>query len=237
VHVLSIIIFSVGVVLGVVSIGMAIWGDFEAILFNPGIRQSAMLRPLRCPIMITHQETGIIRARLKNTLDRPTTFFLRTHISEGYVTLMREVVGQVPLDAGEAQWVEWPITAEDAAYGRLVLFKTAVRAGYPLPTRQATCGVLVVRVPALTGNQIYALGTALSLVCIAAGLWLWIASTPHMLDAQVQIIRAMVVVAASVVLGIVAGVLGWWVAGALFLLIILLTTGVIIGNLAGRSGQ
>jgi hypothetical protein len=186
--------------------------------------------------MITTQETGMVRARIKNTLDRPTEFFLRAHISEGYVTLMREVLADIALQPGEVEQVAWEVTADDAAYGRLVLFKVTMRGGYPLPTRQGTCGILVVRAPLLTGNQVYALGAALSLVCLIAGGWLWIATNPHMLDTQVQVTRAMAVLAVSVLLGITVGLLGWWLPGGFFLILVLLTSGVVIGYLFNRAG-
>ena len=90
-RVLSVVLFSIGALLGVVLVGITVWADFEAILFDPGIREDTRLGSLRCPVMITSEETGVIRARVKNTLDRPTDLFIRAHISHGYVTLMREV--------------------------------------------------------------------------------------------------------------------------------------------------
>ena len=128
---LSIIIFAVGVLLGATFVALATWADFEAILFNPGIRQKASIKRLRCPVIITTDETGTIRARFKNTLERSTELFVQAHISEGYVTLMREINADVPLEPGEAQWVEWTVTAEDAAFERFILFKATVRGGYP----------------------------------------------------------------------------------------------------------
>jgi hypothetical protein len=237
VHVLSLVIFSIGALLGIMLVGVTVWTDFEAILFDPGIREDTRLRSLRCPVMITSRETGTIRARVKNTLDRPTDFFVRAHISHGYVTLMREVNSQIPLDAGESERVTWEINQDDAAFGSLVLFKVTVKGGYPIPTRQGTCGVLVIDAPYLSGGQIYGLGLALSLIGLIAGGTLWIVNNPHMLDLQVQITRAMGFLTVSIIMGLVLSFVGWWLLGALFLVMILLAVGVIIGYFVNIKSQ
>lgn len=237
IHSLSIIIFAIGALLGIALIAITVWADFEAILFDPSIQQDTRLRSLRCPVMITSQETGIISARVKNSRDRPTDLFIRAHISHGYVTLMREVNSQLSLEAGESERVTWEINQDDAAFGSLVLFKVTVKGGYPLPTRQGTCGVLVVDAPFLSGGQIYGLGLALSLIGLIAGIALWIAHHPHMSDLQVQIIRAMGFLAVSIVAGIGVSFIGWWVLGALFLVMILLAVGVIIGYFMNATSR
>jgi uncharacterized membrane protein len=50
-----------------------------------------------------------------------------------------------------------------------------------------------------------------------------------MLDPQVQLTRAMGFLTVSVIMGILVSLAGWWVLGALFLVVILLAIGVIIG--------
>jgi hypothetical protein len=236
-RILSVVIFSIGALLGVVLIGITVWPDFEAILFDPGLQEDTRLRTLRCPVVMTAKETGTIRARVKNSLDRPTDLFVRAHISHGYVTLMREVNTELSLDAGETEWVTWEINKDDAAFGSLILFRATVSGGYPLPTRQGTCGVLVIDAPYLSGGQIYALTLALSLLGMVAGGALWIVNNPHMLGIRVQLTRAMVFLAVSIVLGILVSFMGSWVLGGLFLIVILLAIGVIIGYFVNANNS
>ncbi len=236
-RILSVIIFAVGALMGTILIGVTVWTDFEAILFDPGIREDTQLRSLRCPVLMTSKETGTISARIKNSLDRPTEFFIRAHISHGYVTLMREVNNRLALDPGETEHITWEINKDDAAFGSLVLFKVTAKGGYPLPTRQGTCGVLVINAPYLSGGQIYGLGLALSLIGLVAGGALWIVNNPHMLDPQVQLTRAMVFLTISIIVGIIVSLAGWWVLGALFLVIILLAVGVIIGYFVNSTDE
>jgi len=237
VRTLSMVVFAVGLLAGTTLIAVTVWGDLEATLFSPGIQYDAKLRGLRCPVLITPKQTGTVRARIKNTIDRSTNLFIRARTSEGYITLIREEQRELPLDPGEAQWVEWPISADDAAFGRLVLFKVAVTGGYPLPARQGTCGIVRINTTILTGGQLYALGLIVSLVCCIGAAVLWIRSNPRMLGARAQLTRAMIWLSASILVGIVVSFLGWWVAGTVSLVVILLTVGVTVGYLAGSSPQ
>lgn len=230
--ILSLVIFSIGVLLGMVFIGLAVWGDLEATLFNPGGRQEANLGRLRCPVLLTKaQESATISVRIKNTLDRATSFFARARISEGFLTLMREETTQVPLEPGEAERLEWQVSADDAAFERIVLFKVAISGGYPLPARQGTCGIVVIDIPMLTGNQAYALGVAVSLILTMGGGVLWFVKSPRRLGVQVQIARLLVVVASAILIGIIVSLLGWWSIGLAVLVIILLSVGALIGYL------
>ena len=229
VSVLSVILFSLGVLLGVVLIGVTVWADLEATLFNPQARQYAPFRRLRCPIILMPDETGTITARFKNTLDRETHFFIRAHVSHGYVTLRREVITELDLAPGESQRVEWEINAEDAAFERLVLFRMTVRGGYPLPNRQATCGVLLVDVPYLTGSQIVLFLLGGSLLLMLGGGGIWHAIHRQRLELHIWLSRAMGFLTVTVILGIAASFLGWWVPGMLILVVILLAVGVILG--------
>ena len=53
VRTLSLLLFALGVLLGLTVMGIGVWGDLEATLFNPGVRADATLGSLRCPVMIT----------------------------------------------------------------------------------------------------------------------------------------------------------------------------------------
>lgn len=228
--VLSLTLFSVGILLGLVLISITVWADLEATLFNPQPRQYApSFRRLRCPIVITPEETATIRARFKNTLDREIDLFIRAHISHGYVTLRREVINELSLDPGEAKWVEWEVDKEDAAFERLILFRMIRRGGYPLASRQGTCGIVLMNVPYLTGNQIVIALLAGNLIFMIAGGVLWIVPNRHMLDIQAQLTRAMGFLAGCILIGILLSFLGWWVPGVAFLVVILLGIGVVIG--------
>ncbi len=230
---LSLIVFSIGVVLGSLMIGVAVWGDLEATLFNPGIQEEARLGRLRCPVILTTaQETGTIGARIRNTLDHTTSFFSRARISEGYLTLMREETAQVSLAPGESARLEWQVRAEDAAFDRIIFFRLTVMGGYPLPTRQGTCGIVLLDLPVLTGGQVYALGVVLSLAGTIGGCAIWITQYSQRMDLEVQVTRIMILLTVALISGIIVSFLGWWAIGLLALVVMLLSIGAFISYLS-----
>ncbi len=226
---LGLMLFSAGLFLGMALFGIIIWADFEAVLFDPGQQQDASLKSLRCPVMITKSETGAVTASLTNPLDRPTERYIRAHITDGYVTLMREINKLVPLAPGETQKLTWTVTADDAAFERLILVKVIIRGRYPLPSRQGTCGIVVVDVPYLTGHQVFGISLVASLLSIGMGFSIWFKASKPLHEKARQAVRAMSTLAGSILLGIFIGLMGWWLPGLLIFVITLIGAGVIIG--------
>jgi hypothetical protein len=234
---LGVLIFAVGVFFGMALLGVAVWGDLEASLFDTSMRADASLATLRCPVMMTGKEIGRVSATLENPLERPVTFTIRAHISQGYVTLMRETNSKLPLEPGETQTLEWTVTPDDAAYGRLVLIRVRVSAKYPLPSRDASCGILVVDLPYFKGNQITALALAASILSMIVGAGLWVLANRPLRGLAREVTRAMIVLATSILVGLVLGLLGQWLLGILLLAITVLLIAAIIGYLVNRTGK
>jgi hypothetical protein len=231
---LGVFVFSVGALLGIALFGAIVWADFEASMFDVGMRGTAPLKTLTCPVMMTATEAGTVRATFTNPFERPVEFTIRAHISDGYVTLMREINSKLSLAPGETKSLEWPVTSDDAAYGRLVLVRVRLAAKYPLPSRHGSCGILVVDLPYFTGNLVFALALAASLLSMAAGAGLWGVANRPLRGLGLDVIRAMGALAGCVVTGTVVGLLGWWMVGVIILVITVLLTGAIIGYFVNR---
>jgi hypothetical protein len=234
---LGVLIFAVGVLSGMALLGIAVWGDLEASLFDASTRADASLTTLRCPVMMTAQEIGRVSATFENPLERPVTFTIRAHISQGHVTLMREINSKLPLEPGETQTLEWTVTPDDAAYGRLVLIRVRVSAKYPLPSRDASCGILVVDLPYFTGNQITAFALAAIVLSMVVGAGLWVVANRPLRGLAHEVTRAMGVLATSILVGLVLGLLGQWLLGTLLLVITVLLIAAIVGYLVNRTGK
>ncbi len=245
--IISVVTFTAGILLSMALFALVIWPDFEASLLDPAIRQDARLRTLRCPVMITKVETDTVSAAFKNRLQRPATFHIRAHISQGYITWMREINESLPLAPGERQRLQWPIAPDDAAFGRLVLVKVTVRGGYPLPTRQGTCGVLVIPPLALAGmrwtqgNHIFTFGLAVgwSLLILGVGIR---GRTPQARlgeakrrSVMLQGTGGMGLLAGSIIGGTVVSLLGRWILGGIMFVITLLLLGAILEHFAKMS--
>ncbi len=226
---LGLLIFSIGVLLGMALFGSAVWGDLEGSLFDMSLRGEASLRTLRCPVIMTTAEDGTLTATFTNPLDRSIEYRIQTRVSQGHVTMMREVETRLPLDPGEKETLEWMVTPDDAAYGHLVLVGMRLGAKYPLPARHGTCGILVLNLPNLTGDQVFTFTLLISLVSMAVGIGLWIAGNRPLSVLGRDVTRAMIALAVCVITGMITGFLGWWLIGVIFFAITLLLIGTIMG--------
>jgi hypothetical protein len=225
---LGVFIFAVGAVLGIAFYGGAAWADLEAFLFHVESDADASLGSLSCPVVITSTESGTLSATFTNPMERPINPPVRTHISEGFVTLMRRIDDRPSLEPGERQRLEWTVTADDAAYGYLILARVFVKYPYPLPARTAACGVLVIDLPGWTGSQVTALVVAASFLCMLGGVGLRVAVNRPLSGRILDATRAMMALAVVVLLGTISSFVGWWLLSGLLLMIALLLTGAII---------
>jgi len=218
----------VGVIIGLGLSGLAVWADLEASLFSSGITREAGLPSLKCPVMITADEIGIVRATIENTLDRRSTRRVFADFSQGYVTLIREEKDLFSLEAGESRELEWTVSPEDAVYKRVILARIKSFGGYPSPDRQGSCGILVFNVKGISGDQLLVILLVTSLALMAVGI-----GTSGRFHSAGQrrnrrIMRAMVALAIFVILGLASTLFGWWVVGLIILVISILLLGAII---------
>jgi len=234
---LGVLLFSAGLLLGLALFGSAAWADLEASLFDTSLSGDARLKTLRCPVIITASEAGTAAATLSNPFERPTEFTIRAHVTQGFVTLMRELNFELPLDPGDKGTLEWEVTPDDAAYGRLIMVRVRVYPKYPIPSRHASCGIIVLDVPHLTGNQILAFVLAATLLSMAAGMGLWVAGDRVPSKLGLEVTRAMGALAACVLVGTIVALAGWWVFGVIVFAITVLLIGTIIGFFINRPDR
>ncbi len=224
------LIFALGVVLGLFLLIMMVWGDLEASLFSRGLEPDKSLTSLHCPVFISPQETGLITAKLRNPTDKDWDRFFRVNISEGFVTLTREIKGSLPIKAKSSQTVEWEVYPEDAAYDRIIFFRVYVNAKYPYPSIGSSCGILLLDWWGLTGKQIFILMVTGFLGLAGLGFILLKISTRTSDEISWYAINSMVALAIIISIGLIISYFSFWVAGLLILAAALLMTGIIIGR-------
>ena len=220
----GIAIFAIGIILGMALIGVTIWTDLEASFFDSvmGSRADEPLKTLRCPVLMTAWETGRIRATFENTTDKPIELRLRAHVTDGFVTLMREVNTTLPLEPGEKGEAEFTLTSEDRAYRWLILARVLQFRHYPLPARQAACGVLVLDVPFLTGNQLFAILIAVTVLCLGGGIALWSAAHWPLRRSDLATARTMGALVVCLLIGFLVSLSGAFLIATLLFAINLL---------------
>jgi hypothetical protein len=226
---ISLVLFAIGILLGMTIAGGIIWGDLEASLFDSSIKAKSSL-DLSCPVAITANETGFVTATLDNPVDREKNFYVRAHISEGYVSLKREIDQQILVAPGDKGKVRWEIYPEDAAFNRIILFRAYVNPSYPVPSQGNFCGVLVLDIPYFTGAQVFLVLLGLSIVSIIGGSFLWRKANFPMDNDMRSLTNAMYALAVIIFGTIVAGYSGNWILGVILFASSILMIGIIFGR-------
>ncbi|MBN1920923.1 MAG: hypothetical protein JW892_06740 [Anaerolineae bacterium] len=226
------ILFALGILLGVALWGSMVWVDIEAFLFDSSLDADAALTSLRCPVLITAAEDGEIRATFSNSLDWAIKPKLTFHVTDGFVSLMREESGYLTLEPGEKRELAWQVSVEDAAWDYFILARVYLPRAHPLPSRTSSCGIVALDISFLTGSQMLAaliLGTGLLL---GVGFYLWTSAHRPLEGRWMQQARGRGAMMALVGLGIVFGVLGLWLPGLLSLIVLVLLIVVMLARAA-----
>src|SRR5512137_297695 len=169
----SLILFTAGIVCGMILIALATWADQEASLFELTSAYDTNLPTLRCPIMIARDEDSSISVTLKNPSTYPVSPLTTAHVTSGYVLLINEFNETPSIPPGGKISFAWPITPADAAYKTLVLARVFVERSYPNPSRTGSCGVYVLPFGGIPGQAVVVLLLVLCLAGVGLGLFFW----------------------------------------------------------------
>lgn len=224
------LIFSIGVLAGFFLLSMSVWGDLEASLFSRIMDAEKTLISLRCPVIITPGETGKVTARIGNPTDKDWERFTRAYISEGHITLMREIRMAVPIKAGASEMVEWDVYPEDAVYDRIVFFKVYIHSNYPYPSIGGSCGIVLIDWAGLTGKQIQTILMLFFIGFSIMGFALWKVSTPYSNSEAWSLFYSMITLAIVTIVGLGISYFSFWIIGLMFLVVAVLMIGIIIGR-------
>lgn len=211
------------------------WPDMESSVFDASTALMAdeALSGLRCPTLVTVDERASIGAVFHNPTRREQTFLVRIRISQGFVSLWRQDSRTVTLAPGQTRHLAWPITARDAAYGRLIMARVLAMSSADLAARQGHCGVLVLGLRGVAGRYVFGAGLAAAAACLVAGGLAWSTGRRPLRGRRLQAARAVGVVVAILVGSLVCGLHGWWMASHLLLLLAVLVPVAALERLSG----
>jgi uncharacterized membrane protein YhaH (DUF805 family) len=234
---LGLALYSAGFSVALIFAFIATWGGLEAAMFDPSLSAERRLTSLRCPIIATPEEEVSVKATFTNPSDRNVRIPIRTRISHGQVTTMREVALTLPLDAGESQTLEWGVSADDLVFGRFILVRLFAVRSSPLPSRGGSCGIMILNIPYLTGNQFVALSLALSIVAMAIGGRMWLVNVRPLHDAARRMARILVLLAVIVMVTLLVAFFGYWEIGIPALIFTVLLLGTLLERFLARHGR
>jgi hypothetical protein len=225
---MGVILFSLGVTIGMVLLGGSVYADFESTLFDVSIIADGSISPIRCPVLLNDHETGVIAATITNNTPEPRERLVRAHISKGHLILMREIEERLVLAPNETRILRWAVTSRDAAYGHLILVKVIALENGIQPSHKGSCGVIVLNLPDwITGQALTYSLLAASLIFLLSGAGLWWVYGRSFTGRRLEATRAFFILAAVILSGLAFSFLGFWEFAAAAFYLAVLALGVI----------
>jgi hypothetical protein len=197
------------------------WADLEATFYGFPVLGNVSLPGFHCPVLMTASEVGTVTLTLKNPTDKPIPFSAHADISTRGVA--RELRTQVQVAPGKKERVVWTVTSADVDLGFFIFVKGATYPAYPYPYRQSTCGILVLDLTGLTGNQVFSLALVISVLSMLGGLRLWTVGNRPLEGRRRSATAAMALLALVVLAALLVSILGAWMVGVLLLALAVLT--------------
>ena len=208
---LGIVIFMLGMIIGIAFIGITTWGNLEAYWFFPSRIATSGIRGLNCPVIMTPGETGVITLHVRNSHDfviRPTVL---STISSGYYIDEAEFTKQnLVLDPGDSYIARWEFSEENAVYDQFVMARIEARTPYPTARLQGSCAIYVMNLPGVSSLLIMVAGGILCAVLSLGGLYLWRQFHDERSEANLHTTRGMYLLFVIVTIGITTSFLRIW---------------------------
>jgi hypothetical protein len=209
-----IILLAIGMLVGTALVGIATWGDLETVLLFPPPTADKELPNLRCPILISSNETGTVYVNYSNPSSYTTTPYVVITISQGSTIILDDFTSHPAIPPGTTQKLSWAVVPEEAAFrGSLILVRVFINRSYPLPSRDSTCGIVVLNLGGLTGEQVVYGSFIVSLIGMLVGTFWWLRIYKSMPGQRDTLIGGIMFIEVVVILGLIASWFGWWVFG------------------------
>jgi hypothetical protein len=212
------ILYVVGILLGITLATLATWADYESASYGFSRRATTPFHGLSCPILMTRDETQIVRIKLTNTTEKPISPSLRTEISTRLTAETQLEFFQ--LAVGESTYVERTIDADNIDLGQFIFVKAGVFSAYPLPDQENTCGVFILPMPG-NGTVILILGTLLSTALISGGFFFLRNN-----DLQQKQSNLLMVIGGLTILAMTLAFVGSWIPSLLTIVLVILLSSI-----------
>ncbi len=184
---------------------------------------------------MTTADKGAVTLSLTNSTDRDLPFLIGTELSDFDAATLDRTTFQ--FKAGETRTLSWPVGTDNLAFGHLILARVYVFSAFTLPSLGNTCGTVVVDLPGLTGIELFVIVLGGSLAGIAIGWGFWFAGNRPLQKDGIISRRAMSIFTALVVIGLAAGLIGWWGLGLICAVGCLLMIISVVGYYAQKASQ
>lgn len=231
---MGLLLYLLGLLLGITLAGLAVWGDLEASLFDVLFRAEQRLTNFSCPIIMTRaEETAVVRVSLKNTGERDENLLVRARITDGFITVIREERTNLTLVPNQEERLFWEIAPEDAAWNRIILIRVGTVRNAPFRRLVgAACGVLLLPIDGMTGSQVVTSMLILGTVLVGAGGWLWGVGRISISPKDKNTLRLLLAFLVITVMALLFGFLQLWGLGLVTIIVFVVLLGSTIEQFA-----
>lgn len=225
-HKLGAVIFFIGILLALSLSLAAVWSDFEGVSYFYTGAGYPSFSGLNCPILMTHSETGMVSASFNNSEELEIEPYYEVTISGQ--SAQREFEGQLSVPAHSSKTIRWTVNADDIDLGYFIFINMEVLPVAGHSTRADTCGIIVLNLAGLTGDQVslFTLSSALSGILIGFGIFE--NTSKRNITRSSNRLRAMQTLGIMVLLALLASMLGLWLPGILFIVLTILLLVIIL---------
>lgn len=216
---LAALLFAAGMVVGVGLSVVAAWADLEAAYYGFPNLASASFNGLRCPILMAKDGTETVAVTISNPAKREISPIVAVRISTPALPERDSI--SIDIAPGESRRLEWAISSENVDLYKFVFVYALVYSSYPIPDKEATCGVFVVDAP-VSGRTI--LIGAVALYALLTGIGLFLLTRSGLPRKKLQ---PFIFLAGATFLLLVLSLIGNWIFAAMLLTVTILAVVVV----------
>ncbi len=224
---LAIVLFSIGLLLGLALSGWYFWGEAEAALFVSRTGEMT-LTTLKCPYMLNRSETGTVSASFKNPTNETIHPTIQAQISHGIVGIPRVEETVLDLLPGQVKPVQWHVSAADKIFGVLILVNVYESSQPNTYSGQGSCGILFFPGGTFSGKVLFNFVFIAAFLVMAGGLIFWRGVHPALRGNLEDATNAVTTLAVVVGLALLFILPRLWVLSGFFFFASILLIGVIL---------
>ncbi len=222
------LLFAFGAVVGIALATVSVWADLEANFYGFDKMTDRQYTGLRCPVLMSSTEEGVVTATFTNPAETPIEPLIRADFSSRL--MLGEEREHLRMEPGETKSISWTVTSENVDLRNFIFVKVFQYPASVLSPHEGVCGIVVLDFLGLKGNQTLILGISASIIGMLAGLFL-LERVSWQHRGQLPDFRRLRFFLVLVVLALVTGLSGRWLIGGFLLAAVILATIAILGSL------
>lgn len=225
----GILLFIIGISIGLTLSACMAWGEMEASLDIT--LPDAKSLDISCPLALSYNETGIVRAVIVNETEKEVKPVVRAGFGQKDTSTQQQVNETFILGPKETQAAQWSVDASQSAFGRIIPVSVVQSRYNRNPPRWGTCSILLFSLFGLSGASALTAIILSSILSIAAGFILSRAYFVSQGDRTKSFTQMMSFLAFLAVTALVCSCLRWWGLTILLETLAAITIGVIVTEL------